>query len=115
MAELRLPGRETSNPLVVQNEHLASITADVRRIADAMVMSHHNHVYALAQAKLPQHGGVWGAYCVACSDQHSEYVYPCLLRPDEPIKPPPWFTVGKAFVRRDDGSFLVYEDGLPLP
>jgi hypothetical protein len=108
VSELRVPGRETNNPLVVLNDHLGAITAAITALARPALP----HTYALAQAELPQHGGVWGAYCVACSDEANGYVYPCRLAPEQPIKPPRFFTVGKAFEPRGDGAFLVFEDGV---
>ena len=106
--DLRIPGRETNNPLVVLNNHLGSITSVLMRIAAAQ---EHDlgHVYALAEAKLPMHGAVWGAYCMACSGLEGSYVYPCRQRVDEVVKPPQFFTIGRAFEARADGGFLVHE------
>jgi hypothetical protein len=114
VSDLRLPGRETNNPLVVLNAHLETITAQLSHVVAAM--EHQGaHVYALAQANLPVHGAVWGAFCQACSDEAQHYVYPCRLHGDEPLKPPQFFTIGRAFSPRDDGGFLVFENGVPTP
>lgn len=116
--ELRIPGQPnagTNNPLLILSETITEhVAGPLKRIADAMGDAlERDHRYAVAPIELPQHGKVWGTYCTGCSAQANQYVYPCSENPEEPIKPPPAFTIGKAFVPREDGAFQVFEDGLP--
>ena len=108
------PNSPKGNPLLILAESIdTNIAGPLRRIADSMDTPKHEHAYGVAIADLPQHGKVWGSYCIACSAQAQEYVYPCSQAPDEQLKPPPFFSIGNAYVPREDGAFIVYEGGLP--
>jgi hypothetical protein len=90
-----------------------SLAEPLRRIADSVEAPRLEHAYGVAIAELPQHGKVWGSYCIACSAAEQEYVYPCSKAPEEQLKPPPFFSIGNAYIPREDGAFQVYEGGLP--
>ena len=108
------PNSAKGNPLVILAESIEkSVAEPLRRIADAMDKPAAEHRYGVAQADLPTHGKVWGSFCVACSALAESFVYPCEQAPEEPIKPPPFFTIDKAFVPRADGAFTVFAGGLP--
>jgi hypothetical protein len=90
----------TNNPLVVLNNHLEQITAQLSVIArhtapDATAIL--PHIYALVQAHDDTHGAVWGSVCVACTDSTGSFIYPCNIEPDVPVKPPRFFTIGDVF------------------
>lgn len=107
------PAHPRGNPLLILADSIEkSLAAPLRTIAKAAEVQM-EHRYGVAIAELPQHGSVWGSYCIACSAKEETYVYPCAQSPDEQLKPPPFFTIGKALVPRSDGAFEVYEGGLP--
>lgn len=111
--ELRIPGRPdgTNNPLLVLAEAITThVAKPLERIAAAADKADARHDYAVAIANIPQHGKVWGTFCTACSAQAEEYVYPCALKPDDPIRPPAFFTIGRALTPRGDGAFIVEEE-----
>ncbi|MFL5865240.1 MAG: hypothetical protein ACJ780_31485 [Solirubrobacteraceae bacterium] len=96
----------TNNPLVVLNEHLGNITAALRRLSGPDLP----HDYAVGVAEDPGgHGKMWGAYCLACSDEVRSFVYPCQRAPEEAVKPPQFFTIGDVFIITEDGAMARYE------
>lgn len=108
------PNSPRANPLLILADSIEkSVAEPLRVIADALGQPKLEHAYGVAIADLPQHGKVWGSYCIACSAEVQEYVYPCKHAAEEQLKPPPFFSIGKAFVPREDGAFQVYEGGLP--
>jgi hypothetical protein len=108
--DLKIIGQQKGNPLDVLNAHLEEMKANLKTLAD-IAMVNASHTYALMVLDLPQHGKVWAAYCIACSHVRGEPVYPCRLHADDPVRPPGIFTVGRVLVPREDGSFLVHEQG----
>ena len=107
------PTHPRGNPLVILAETISRDGADPLKGLGMKAQQDMEHRYGLDIAELPQHGRVWGSYCIACSALASQYVYPCKNSPEEQLKPPPFFTIGRALVPRDDGAFEVYEGGLP--
>jgi len=108
------PNSPKGNPLLILADSIEkSLAEPLRKIADSVSTPQHEHAYGVAIAELPQHGKVWGSYCIACSAAEQEYVYPCRQAVDEQVKPPPFFSVGKAYVPRPDGAFVIYEGGIP--
>jgi hypothetical protein len=101
----------TNNPLVVLNAHLAEITAALRAL-NAPKAAVYPHRYGIAEANDPGgHGRVWGAYCLACSQDADEYVYPCQVPAHEmldTVRPPAFFTVGDVFEIDDKGRMVRY-------
>lgn len=103
-------GRPVNNPLVILNQHLLAINGALAQIAantgsPASAM----HRYGVAEAEdKGGHGKVWGSYCIACSEQVSQYVYPCRLAPAELVKPPMFFTIGDVFEVDDEGRMVKY-------
>ena len=81
MTNIHIPGqaRNDPNPLLVlaaaadkTNQHLAHIST----MLGALVVNttkEVRHVYAIEERDI----GIWGTYCLACSDAEQDYVYPC--------------------------------------
>lgn len=112
--DLRIPGQPnagTNNPLLILAEAIdRSVAGPLERLARAAELGASAHEYAVAIADIPQHGRVWGAYCMSCSAQAQTYVYPCENAAEGDLMPPRFFTVGKALEPRGDGAFLVTND-----
>jgi hypothetical protein len=89
MGEIRLLGQPQGNPLLilasaltevtvqlgVANQHLGAIATNTAK--------ENKHVYSLA----PMQNGLWGTFCIACSDDAQDYVFPCLVLTDRPTPP----------------------------
>ena len=116
--ELRLPGQpaQSGNPLKALTDALdrlqpviEGIERNTRPDASAVLP----HRYGLSIAHDPGQGKVWGAFCLACSSEASEYVWPCRLDPDEALKPPNFFSVGDVYIPDDSGRLRKYVDPSP--
>ena len=91
MNQIHVPGqthRPDANPLLVlakaldkTNQHLTELVITTRAIA-SNTKKESRHTYAIDK----RDEGVWGTYCLACSDAAEEYIYPCKVGG---IEPPP--------------------------
>lgn len=96
-------GRPINNPLVVLNNHLGQITEALETISARQSVP---HVYTQQIVQDEHHGRMWGTFCLGCSDAAREYVYPCRVQPEEPLKPPAFYTIGDAFMPDEHGRML---------
>lgn len=87
-------------------EPLREIAANTRPDASAVLP----HRYAVTVVQDPSQGKVWGSFCLACTSEADEFIYPCKIEPDEPIKPPAFFTVDGVFEPDHLGRLLRIND-----
>lgn len=97
----------TNNPLVVLNNHLGQMT-DLLGIIAAKVSGDLPHVYVVARQDAEHVGAYWGSFCLACTDEASEFVFPC-SKSQDPIHPPNFFTIGDVLVPDANGRMLRYQ------
>lgn len=105
MSGIQVPGQprrgEAANPLLVlaaaadkTNQHLTGVVLDLGVIATHLkaivknTAKEDRHIYAIGR----RDESTWGTYCLACSELAQEYVYPCLLAPQED-RPPSHITI----------------------
>ena len=91
MNQIHVPGqshRPDANPLLVlakaldkTNSRLADIAIKLDQLVDN-TKKEGRHTYAIDK----RDDGVWGTYCLACSEAAEEYIYPCKVGG---IEPPP--------------------------
>lgn len=82
MSGLSLPGSSgpTGNPLVVLNAHLATLNTNLAMITQHIVGKDRPHVAAVAPlTHTLDDGPEWGVFCFACTEEASEFVYPCRI------------------------------------
>lgn len=93
--QIHVPGRHRSepNPLTVLAVSLDRATSHLSMIANTLsaiavnTAKEARHTYAIEERDV----GVWGTYCLACSDAEEAYVYPCKL--GEKLAPPSHISV----------------------
>lgn len=100
---------ESGNPLIYLANAMEKLEGPLKEIAhntrpDATAILPHR--YAVTVAQIQDIGKVWGSFCLACSDSAAEYIYPCRLEPDEPIKPPRFFTIGQPYTTNMAGEVV---------
>jgi hypothetical protein len=85
MSELHIPGQPSpsSNPLTALTGALNRANMFLETIAKNSTVSR-AHIYALSELV---DDGKWGVYCLGCSDEQEEYIYPCAKFTERP-KPP---------------------------
>jgi hypothetical protein len=103
---------ETNNPLLILAGAMEKLEQPLKEIAhntrpDATAVLPHRYGVTVAQTQ--DHGKVWGSFCLACSDSAAEFIFPCRLEPDEPIKPPQFFTIGQAWTTNMIGELVPDE------
>lgn len=90
---IHVPGQSRSepNPLLVlataldkSNQHLTAVEGYLAKIA-TNTKKEARHIYAIALRE----PGVWGTYCLACSDEAQEFTYPCLRFGEADATKPP--------------------------
>ena len=81
MTNIHIPGqaRNDPNPLLVlataldkTNQLLRAINKNMAELV-VNTTKEARHTYAIEERDI----GIWGTYCLACSDAESEYIYPC--------------------------------------
>lgn len=118
MSEIRIPGQPPGNPLtalttsmVTTNSHLAKLVSALNAI-EVNTRKETKHIYAMAV----RHDQTWGTYCLACSEEEEEYIYPCrkyaerLVPPSHIVEDPDFAMNGG---REVDTINLPDEDGRP--
>jgi len=85
MGQLHIPGQPspTNNPLLVLAAVGQHMIDPLNKIAEN-TKKEARHIYALGEGSSP---GSWGSFCLACSDEQGEYIWPCAKYPQRPIPP----------------------------
>ena len=92
-------GPENQNPLLVLAGAMEGVRGELAKIVENTkpdASAGIPHRYGLTIVETEEFGKMWGSLCIGCTYQVGEFVYPCQVE-DDPLKPPQFFTIGRAF------------------
>jgi hypothetical protein len=115
MPEIPVLGQsgQNNNPLLVLAQAIATTNSILTRMeVNIRPTPHFTHEYTCQIVNDELQGRVWGTFCIACSHEAGNYVYPCAVRADEPVKLPAFFTIDGVFSPDELGRMRRVNDPL---
>lgn len=90
MSELQIPGQSqaNSNPLIVLAVALDKANSYLHQIAEHTKPETYRHVYVITETLQG-----WGVFCQACSEDASDYIWPCKMQDKAEVYPPQFFKI----------------------